>query len=129
MGPYLSVFSSSFLVLLSIHGQLTSSVQTFFLSWLTSRASIRFALDGNIPKSLTPCALASLVSTMVEPLLSTHALAGAKKQDLQSCIMPVKVLGLCWGGTSASTWATLSATFPHNLHRTSNSPSPLCRAS
>ena len=42
MGPYLSVFSSSFLALLSIHGQLISIVQTSFLSWLTSRASIRF---------------------------------------------------------------------------------------
>ena len=37
----LSVFSSSFLALLSIHGQLISSVQPSFLSWLTSRASIR----------------------------------------------------------------------------------------
>ena len=44
MEPYLSVFSSSFLALLSVHGQLISSVQTSFLSWLTSRASIRFAL-------------------------------------------------------------------------------------
>ena len=38
VGPYLSVFSSSFLALLLIHGQLISSVQTSFLSWLTSRA-------------------------------------------------------------------------------------------
>ena len=46
MRPYLSVFyfSSSFLVLLSIHGQLISIVQTPFLSWLTSRVSIRFVL-------------------------------------------------------------------------------------
>ena len=34
MGPYLSVFSSSFLALLSIQGQLISIVQTSFLSWL-----------------------------------------------------------------------------------------------
>ena len=34
MGPYLSVFSSSFLALLSIHGQLISIVQTSFLSFI-----------------------------------------------------------------------------------------------
>ena len=45
MGPYLSVFSSSFLALLSIHGQLISIGQTSFLSWLTSRASIQLLSD------------------------------------------------------------------------------------
>ena len=93
MGPYLSVFSSSFLALLSMHGQLISIVQTSFLSWLTSRASIRFALTSLCSTKMgiylkTPhswcdgrLVLASPVTTMVEPLLLTHALAGTQKTE------------------------------------------------
>ena len=92
MGPYLSVFSLSFLALLSVRGQLISIVQTSFLSWLTTRVDqicsnlVVLCIGGNIAK--TPhswCSgrlvLASPVSTMVEPLLLTHALAGAQKTE------------------------------------------------
>ena len=91
-------------------------------------------IDGNIPKRLTPCALGSPVSTMVEPLLSTHALAGAEKTGSSELHYACKGTWFVPGSNISQYMGnalsvSLSATFPHNLHRTSNSPSPLCRAS
>ena len=66
--------------------------------------------------------LASPVSTVVEPLLLTNVLTGAHKTESSklhhAC---VGTLVCAKEGHSDSTCATLSATFPHNLHRTSPS--------
>ena len=64
--------------------------------------------------------LASPVSTMVEPLLLNHALGGAQK-IFKAALCLYRYLVCALEKHPGSTCATLSATFPHNLHRTSPS--------
>ena len=93
-------------------------------------------IDGNIPKRLTRGVLIGWlvlvgrfwlagfgrlvfpVSTMVEPLLLTRALAGAKKTE-SSRVRCACIGTLFVPGRNIQPRATFSATFPHNLHRTS----------
>ena len=132
-GPYLVVFSSCFVSLFSVHGQLISNARTLFSSWSINLASTLFCLTCSLTAKtgMSQYAWASGDSYLGlgtsgeyhggTESESWSSLSISQNKTLRAALWRAKARYLFCASAEqlVSTWGILSAVLPQNLQRVS----------